>query len=490
MRRSALITVAALLILAVGLAQRHRDQREFTTSSGEAHDLYREGNEALLSFQYGKAEDALQRALELDPGFAMAQAALAELFGMQGMEAADRAYARAESLALLLPDEDERLLVQLRLSRRSDASSARDSLLVLLDERLPRHPIVMTTHAMVAMARNEGERAAQLWREILADNPNYARAYNYLGYNAAYMGRYDEALEYLKKYAYLAPDLANPHDSLGEVLSLVGRYEDAEREFRKALEIQPDFSHSIVYLAVTYLRRGRLEKGLGILEQLRGQVAGTGYEWLIDGQLIEFYYEHEMYSRLRDVMLATAARAPDSWSSRRYVALARLIDGEYEAGQALHDSLIAAMRAERDLEENPNLEQALIRLEASYRAGVAMRRGDDETALRYWEEVAAHSADLRPHDRLDIEYRLGGALAAVGRHEDALPLARQILQLNPRYLPGLLLQARALVALERWDEARTAVTMLQGALSIADRDFRPVAVADSLAEVVRRRTSS
>ena len=109
MKRSAIITVVALLILAVGLAQRSHHKREFTTTSAEAYKLYVEGDEALNSFQYREAGDALQRALELDPSFAMAQAALAELYLTERPDSAAKAYARADSLAALLPDENEPL---------------------------------------------------------------------------------------------------------------------------------------------------------------------------------------------------------------------------------------------------------------------------------------------------------------------------------------------------------------------------------------------
>ena len=65
-----------------------------------------------------------------------------------------------------------------------------------------------------------------------------------LGYLELNRGNYDQAIEYMQKYAFLAPDLANPHDSLGEVLMTIGRYEEAEQEFRAAVRMQPDFYHS------------------------------------------------------------------------------------------------------------------------------------------------------------------------------------------------------------------------------------------------------
>jgi len=488
-KRSALITVAALLILAVGLAQRSHHRREFSTTSAEAYKLYVAGDEALHAFQYRKAEDALQRALELDPSFAMAQAALAELYRMEQLDGAAKAYSRADSLAGLLTDENERLLVQLRVARGEESVARRDSLLTLLDRRLPRHPIVLTTHALIAMNAQEGEQAEKLWREILEENPNYARAYNWLGYNAAYMGRFDEALQYLKKYAYLAPNLANPHDSLGEILSMIGRYEDAEREFRAALAIQPDFSHSIIYLAMTYLMRGRVAKGVDIMEKLRGEVADTGFEFLIDELLIRFYYEHQLHDRLHAALIAYEKRYPDGRHTRHYQCFRLLMDGKLKEAEALNDSLVAARREQYREDSTPAVRESLIRMEESFRATFATIRGNDEAAVEHWRIVVDNEETLRPSDRFSDLFHYGTALCRVSRCKEGLAQARWILGINPRYLPALMLQARALVTLERWRDARGATEALATALAQADPDFPYVAESDSLASLVRQRTS-
>ena len=59
-------------------------------------------------------------------------------------------------------------------------------------------------------------------------NPNYATAYNTLGYASAARGDYAKAEDYLKRYRYLAPNQANPFDSLGELYAFTGRYDEAE----------------------------------------------------------------------------------------------------------------------------------------------------------------------------------------------------------------------------------------------------------------------
>ena len=92
----------------------------------------------------------------------------------------------------------------------------------------------------LAMQKRTTEALAE-YERLLTVNPNYAYAYNMLGYAAAARGDFAKAEDYLKRYRYLAPDQANPLDSLGELYALVGRYDEAEDVLKKALAIKGDF---------------------------------------------------------------------------------------------------------------------------------------------------------------------------------------------------------------------------------------------------------
>jgi hypothetical protein len=149
------------------LADRFSNPREFTTTSGEAYELYLKGDHALNAFQWLRAEHFLQEALQIDPSFAMAQAALAEVYsGYSTKETVKEALTRADSLTLLLEDDTERMLVELRLSRlQKEYRVDLDSLMVALEERAPKHPIVMVTKARRAGEEGEPEKAEALWHE-------------------------------------------------------------------------------------------------------------------------------------------------------------------------------------------------------------------------------------------------------------------------------------------------------------------------------------
>jgi hypothetical protein len=156
----------------------------------------------------------------------------------------------------------------------------------------------------------------------------------------------------------------------------------------------------------------------------------------------------------------------------------------------LNDSLVAARREQYKENSTPAVRESLIRMEESFRATFATIRGNDEAAVEHWRIVVDNEETLRPSDRFGDLFYYGTALCKVDRCEEALAQARWILGINPRYLPALMLQARALVTLERWQDARGATEALATALAQADPDFPYVAESDSLASLVRQRTSS
>ncbi|MFH1845607.1 MAG: tetratricopeptide repeat protein [bacterium] len=482
MKYSAVITVLALLLLAFVIARQGGTDREFTTTSDEAYAAYKAGNEALHSFQYGKAIAALQHAIELDPDFAMARVAYAIALQHTNRKLSSVNAQQADSLAQLLSDENERLLVQLRLAKFHLVKDInRDSILTLLEARIPQHEIVLSTKAYIATQETaENEKAQKLWLELLEVNPNYARAYNWLGYNASYMSRYDEALAYLNKYAFLAPELANPHDSIGDILMQIGKYEAAEKELKKALEIQPDFFVSLMNLARIYMAQGMIKKGVNILEKLRGEIAGTGYERDIDGILISTFYQYDLKDKLTQALETYCERYASEEDSHYYYAYLMLCHGDVDSSLAVAASFLAKAAEMTDLADNELARQRLARLEHSHRAAVAMSQQDYATAVDEWQLVLANSRGVQLYKQFGSLARYAQSLIAMEQYEEALAQANLILSINPRQIPALLAKIEAQMGLEQWEEANTTLKQAVTALNRADNDFPALARADSL----------
>ncbi len=492
-RRLVVISMSFLAVagIATALTVLGQDRPEFTTRSDRAWALYQAGEARLRAFQWAAADSLLSEAVRLDPDFAMAQATLAynrALWGRKG--GVKERIALADSLARNLTRENERMLVQLRLCDVDKKWNAKkDSLLSILVERLPRHPLVIVARANAAMIRGDNEAHESAYRELLDIDPNYASAYNYLGYAAARRGRYEEALSHLRRYAFLAPDLANPHDSLGEVLIWIGDYEAAERELLDAWRKQPDFIASVSNLITVYVAQGRLAKAEELIERTRTELAGTGMDLAFDDHLLGVWFHYGYLERGAQVAARLARKAvAEQWVSRasvmhRVIRLAS--SGQAAAAQSLCDSLAVAGR---DSHSYKSSQTARRRIEAEihiYQAMAYELLGEPTAAMAEWGRALVEMNREPPHERWWVHWRYGESLLALGQAAGALVQAEQVLSTNASLTGPLLLRTKALSSLGRPEEARQALALADAALSLADPGSPARAVADSLRALLR-----
>jgi len=94
----------------------------------------------------------------------------------------------------------------------------------------------------------------RIMEKIIKLDPNFAPAYNMLGYAKVETGVPDpvQAIAYLKKYAELQPGQPNPEDSLGEVSRYAGDDLGSIEHYRTALRYSPAFIASQTGLGDTY----------------------------------------------------------------------------------------------------------------------------------------------------------------------------------------------------------------------------------------------
>ena len=468
------IVILAAALIAAGLVLSKRKQPGGYSCFTVAYELYVQGEEHLQSFQYAQAEEKLTAAVRLEPGFAMASAALGEVYYRTGRrELWERNLAETDSVAATIPNERERLLVQLRLSNASDSryAAVQDSLLATADQIAPDHIIVLIAKAFRAERTGDFAEQERLWERVVEVEPNFVNGYNMLGYLALYQGHYDEAIADIQKYAYLAPGMHNPHDSLGEMLMTVGRYEEAEQEFRRALAIQPDFHYSLINLAKVYIARGQLTKGVRILEEVRKQIAGTELEKRIDYDLINTYFTNHLLPQLDEATARYIALYPDDSRAGIYRTMRLAFRGRTGEAYAVLDSTMAALREDPIYENHVGYRKAVDVTDERIAAFMAEERGDYTVAAANWAKVLAALADYAPH-RLFYEHeRSAAVLIELGQYEDALDQLETILRVNPRLLRPLGLAAQAHLGLGQTREARKYLDQLEKALIKADPDY-------------------
>ncbi len=156
-----------------------------------------------------------ERAIEIDPGDAMAWAGIADCYGVLGgikAVAPAEAFPKAKAAALRAIELDPRL---------ADA------------------------HASLGFVRRffdwDWPAAEDAFRAALRLNPSYATGHRWFGQFLSGMAKHDEALSWVMRAHELDPLSIIIHTAVGDVLFYARRYEESIVYYRKALEMDPDF---------------------------------------------------------------------------------------------------------------------------------------------------------------------------------------------------------------------------------------------------------
>ena len=83
------------------------------------------------------------------------------------------------------------------------------------------------------------QSAVESIRRAIEACPDYALAYNMLGYALMDLDRYDEAEKAFDNYIRLSPNTANPYDSKGDFYMATRQFDLAYQSYMKAYEIDP-----------------------------------------------------------------------------------------------------------------------------------------------------------------------------------------------------------------------------------------------------------
>lgn len=211
------ISERVLRALTLELTPREREQiAKLYTRNSEAYQLYLVGRYHLGRRSLAGINQAIElfnRSIANDPAFALAYAGLADCYALlnpYGAPPPKDAYARAKENAIRALSLDQSLA-------ESHASLA---------------------YVMFYYDRDRSKAEAEL-RLSIELNPSYATAHHWLAIALAAMGRYDEAIESIRRAHNLDPRSAIITSASGMILFYARRYDEALEECGRALELDP-----------------------------------------------------------------------------------------------------------------------------------------------------------------------------------------------------------------------------------------------------------
>jgi len=233
-----------------------------TTSSAEAKAEYEQGRTLVDNLKITDSAPHFQKAVELDPGFALAEMALANSAptGTDFFAHLGKAVALVEKVS-----NGEKLLI---LANQAGANGDVKGQLAYLQQLVMAYPNDERVHFALGtfyFGQNQIPQAIDEFQKSIALNPSYASAYNLLGYSQRQNVNYPEAEKAFQKYVELIPKDPNPYDSYAELLLKMGRFDDAGAQYNKALEIDPNFVNAYQGIAMALLYQGKPDEAVAEL---------------------------------------------------------------------------------------------------------------------------------------------------------------------------------------------------------------------------------
>ncbi len=215
---------------------------EATTNSLEAYNYFLRGREDYEKFYFADARKYLERAVELDPEFAMAYSYLLRVYVQLGNSpAAEEAKQKLEKFGGKVSGK-EGLYIKALLA--SGGKGKEKDYIEILRKIIADYPDEKRARLDLAARLNgthQFEESVAELNELLKLDPKFGPALNLIAYAYGNLKKYDVAIKYFQEYAAVSPGDANPYDSMGELYFLMGKWDASVEKFKEAIRIKPDF---------------------------------------------------------------------------------------------------------------------------------------------------------------------------------------------------------------------------------------------------------
>jgi tetratricopeptide (TPR) repeat protein len=406
---------------------------EVTTKSLEAYNYFLRGREDYEKFYFADARRNLERAVELDPEFAMAYSYLYRVYGQLGNSPA------AEGAVQMLEKSGDRvsgkegLYIKALLAARSKGKDKDKEFIETLREIIAEYPEEKRARLDLAARLNSTgnfEGAVTELDELLKLDPKFGPALNLIAYAYGNLKKFDLAIQYFQEYAAVSPGDANPYDSMGELYFYMGKMDAAVEKYKEAIRIRPDFGSDY---RISYVQAVREDYAAALLaiDQFIAAAPSNGLKaW---GSQLKAVYDHLLgknEAAFADLAEAKKFALADNDFSNADNLYRSLIWTSYDLGK--YDQFLRYakerydFRAEHKLRSGPLNDVLLI----FYQGLADIRQNRPDAAKAQLAKIEAARAKIAAEEKqtLDMAYYhlLSEILAAQGEPEKTIEAYNKI----------------------------------------------------------------
>ena len=296
------------------------------------------------SADLAEAEQFLRAAIELDPAFALAYVALAEIVSLE---------------------------VQHSGAPKESSLRNAEQLVTKALELDPALAEAWASSGLIALYREQYDRAESVLRRAIDLNPNYAPARQWYSSTLVSLGRLEEALAQMQRAAELDPLSAVIKVNLGGTLTDVGRFREAEAAYRSAILLESSMPSA--YWLLSNLNAYAFNRFVEAVPLAEKAMQLDPVSPLASFPLARLYFDLGDDSKVVETLANAGQRWPDAPLIQLQLALVNLMR---------RDATEAVKHAERALEKNPPLHLALAILR-----NAEMQTGRDDAALTRYKQA-------------------------------------------------------------------------------------------------------
>jgi tetratricopeptide (TPR) repeat protein len=407
---------------------------DVTTSSLEAYRAYLLGRDELERFFAANALRSLEKAVSLDPEFAVAYLYLAKVFAELGdRKAQDEALEKAHQLAARA-SEKERLYIGASYAgsiKRDGAERRR-----ILEELVAKYPGEKDAYHELGRSYASAKlypQALASFEKALALAPDFGLALNEAAYACLKMDQPAKAIPYLERYAAANPGDPNPQDSIAEMYMRTGRLDDAVAKYKEVLAAHPDFYLSWGSLAYVYALEENYPEALRCLDELVAHAPAGAAKWMtvwLKAYVRDFLGQWDRArTELRDLR-AQSERNGDVFGlmvTNWMLTFVHTDRNEFDEAERSLDAFIAL-----NTQRNPARGAMTGTMKAILSARLDIARGRPEAALATLAGAEPLAAGLDPSVNDDLLFlralMKAEADLAAGRADETIAAAEKIAQ--------------------------------------------------------------
>ena len=279
--------------------------RNAATSNLEAYQHFFVGEQYLNELKFQRAHEEFQRAVKLDPQFAMGW------------------YRVADSLWWMTRTHEARSVI---------------ARAVALSDRVPRRE-QLNIRGLEAALHGRFARCTELRREALALAPDDKETLYNLGDCLYHGGQSDEAIGHFRRVLQIDPSFERAHQHLFWALRTAGRHREALAASAAYVE-RFDSSFAWLMNAQSLLANGRPKEAVAAAHRVRDD--GTSVFFIFPGAYVRLQ-AGDVAGALAEARDARdSPRAHERFAARHIEAIAAMRAGRYREAVRLYDGVIAA----------------------------------------------------------------------------------------------------------------------------------------------------